>query len=80
MFYIIALFLGLGLHITTIYLRNLLRFKIESRGDVEKISDIPVVGDIPLTNTEGHPIVIQENRNGLMDEVFRSVRTNISTC
>lgn len=77
MFYIIALFLGLGLPITTIYLRNLLRFKIESRVDVEKITDIPVVGDIPLTNTEGHPIVIQENRNGLMDEVFRSVRTNI---
>lgn len=58
MFYIIALFLGLGLPITTIYLRNLLRFKIESRVDVEKITDIPVVGDIPLTNTEGHPIVI----------------------
>lgn len=77
MFYIIALFLGLGLPITTIYLRNLLRFKIESRVDVEKITDIPVVGDIPLTNTEGHPIAIQENRNGLMDEVFRSVRTNI---
>lgn len=77
MFYLIALILGLGLPVAVIYLRNLLRFKIESRADVEKITDVPVVGDIPLTNTEGHPIVVQENRNGLMEEVFRSVRTNV---
>lgn len=77
MFYLIALVLGLGLPVVVIYLRNLLRFKIESRADVEKITDVPVVGDIPLTDTEGHPIVVQENRNGLMEEVFRSVRTNL---
>lgn len=77
LFYLIALILGLGLPVAVIYLRNLLRFKIESRADVEKITDIPVVGDIPLTETDGHPIVVQENRNGLMEEVFRSVRTNL---
>lgn len=77
MFYLIALVLGLGLPVAVIYLRNLLRFKIESRADIEKITDVPVVGDIPLTDTEGHPIVVQENRNGLMEEVFRSVRTNL---
>lgn len=77
MFYLIALILGLGLPVAVIYLRNLLRFKIESRADIEKITDVPIVGDIPLTDTEGHPIVVQENRNGLMEEVFRSVRTNV---
>lgn len=77
MFYLIALILGLGLPVAVIYLRNLLRFKIESRADVEKITDVPVVGDIPMTETQGHPIVVQENRNGLMEEVFRSVRTNL---
>lgn len=77
LFYLVALILGLGIPVAVIYLRNLLRFKIESRADVEKITDVPVVGDIPLTNTEEHPIVVQENRNGLMEEVFRSVRTNV---
>lgn len=77
MFYLIALILGLGIPVAVIYLRNLLRFKIESRADIEKITDVPVIGDIPLTDTEGHPIVVQENRNGLMEEVFRSVRTNV---
>lgn len=77
MFYLVALILGLGIPVAVIYLRNLLRFKIESRADVEKLTDVPVVGDIPMTGTQGHPIVVQENRNGLMEEVFRSVRTNI---
>lgn len=77
LFYLVALILGLGIPVAVIYLRNLLRFKIESRADIENITDVPVVGDIPLTDTEGHPIVVQENRNGLMEEVFRSVRTNV---
>lgn len=77
MFYLISIILGLGIPIAVIYLRNLLHFKIESRADVEKITNIPVVGDIPLAETTGHPIVVQENRNGLMEEVFRSVRTNL---
>lgn len=77
MFYLIALILGLGIPVAVIYLRNLLRFKVESRADVEKLTDVPVIGDIPMTETQGHPIVVQENRNGLMEEVFRSVRTNI---
>ena len=76
-YYMLAFLLGLGIPVAIIFLRNLLRFKIESRADVEKITDVPVVGDIPLTDTEGHPIVVQENRNGLMEEVFRSVRTNL---
>lgn len=76
-YYILAFILGLGIPIAVIFLRNLLRFKIENRTDVEKITDVPVVGDIPLTKTAGNPIVIKENRNGLMEEVFRSVRTNL---
>ncbi|WP_304323128.1 polysaccharide biosynthesis tyrosine autokinase [Phocaeicola plebeius] len=76
-YYLLALILGIGFPIATISLRNLLRFKIESRADIEKITDIPVIGDIPIINTKGNPIVVHENRNELMEEVFRTVRTNI---
>lgn len=76
-YYLLALALGLGIPLITIYLRNLLRFKIESRADIEKITDIPIVGDIPMADTQDSPIVVQENKNELMEEVFRSVRTNI---
>lgn len=76
-YYILAFIFGIGIPVVVIFLHNLLRFKIESRADVEKITDVPIVGDIPLTETTGKPIVVQENRNGLMEEVFRSVRTNL---
>lgn len=76
--YMIALVLGLGLPVGLIFLWGLLQFKIQTRGDVEKITHLPIVGDIPLTSeTAESAIVIRENRNELMEEVFRSVRTNI---
>lgn len=77
-FYLVALILGLGIPVIIIYLRNLLRFKIEGRSDVERITKIPVIGDIPkIEDLKDERIVIHENRNGLMEEVYRSVRTNI---
>lgn len=76
-FYLLALVLGIGIPVSIIYLSNLLRFKIESRADVEKITNVPVIGDIPVVETKGNPIVVRENRNDLMEEVFRSIRTNI---
>lgn len=76
--YMIALVLGLGLPVGLIFLWGLLQFKIQTRGDVEKITHLPIVGDIPLTpETAESAIVVHENRNELMEEVFRSVRTNI---
>lgn len=76
--YMIALVLGLGLPVGLIFIWGLLQFKIQTRGDVEKITTLPIVGDIPLTpETSEGAIVVRENRNELMEEVFRSVRTNI---
>lgn len=76
--FLIALVLGLAIPIGCIYLIRLLRFKIEGRADVERITDITVIGDIPQIEIQGHQaIVIHENQNGLMEEVFRSVRTNL---
>lgn len=76
-YYLLALVLGIGVPVAVIFLRNLLRFKIESRADIEKITDVPVVGDVPMVDTKGNPIVVHENHNDLMEEIFRSVRTNI---
>lgn len=76
--YMIAFMLGLVLPIGLILILGLLQFKIQTRGDVEKITNLPIVGDIPLTpETAERAIVVRENRNELMEEVFRSVRTNL---
>lgn len=76
--YMMAFILGLILPVGVIFVWGLLQFKIQTRSDVEKITNLPIVGDIPLTEEASHnAIVIRENRNELMEEVFRAVRTNI---
>lgn len=78
--YMIALVFGFAFPIGSIYLIRMLRFKIEGRADVEKITNITIVGDIPTVESKENQrvgIVIHENANGLMEEVFRGVRTNV---
>lgn len=76
--YMIALILGVALPVGIIFLFGLLQFRIKTRADVERITQLPIIGDIPLTDeAKENAIVIRENRNELMEEVFRSVRTNL---
>lgn len=78
MILLIAFVLGIAFPVGCLWLIRMLRFKIEGRADVERITDVTIVGDVPQTDkrSEG-AIVIRENRNDLMEEVFRSVRTNV---
>ena len=76
--YIIAFVLGLAIPIGAIYIIRMLRYKIEGRADVERITDITIIGDIPQIEHEAkESIVVHENENGLMEEIYRSVRTNL---
>lgn len=76
--YMLALVLGLGFPVGILFLWGLLQFKIKTRADVERITKLPLIGDIPLTEeAKDNAIVVRENRNELMEEVFRSVRTNV---
>ena len=76
--YLFAFVVGLLLPVSCIWLSRKLRFKIEGRADVEKLTDAPVIGDIPLAQDCGDTaVVVAENKNGVMEEVFRNVRTNI---
>ena len=80
MIYLIALVLGIGIPVGIIYLVELTKFKIEGRADVEKLTSVPVVGDIPLTdekNDKNGSIAVFENKNNLMSETFRNIRTNL---
>ena len=76
--YMIALVLGLGIPVGIIFLWGLLQFRIKTRADVERLTRLPIIGDIPLTDeAKDSAIVVRENRNELMEEVFRSIRTNL---
>ena len=63
--YFAALVFGIGLPVGVIYLIGLTKFKIEGRADVEKLTSLPVVGDIPLADEKTGSIAVFENKNNL---------------
>ena len=77
MVYLVALFFGMGIPVGIIYLIGLTKFKIEGRADIEKLTSLPVVGDIPLADEKSGSIAVFENKNNLMSETFSNVRTNL---
>ena len=77
--YLIAFVLGIAIPVGIIYIIELLRYKIEDRSDVEKLTTVPIIGDIPASDNmpkEGS-VVVHENQNDMMAETFRNVRTNV---
>ena len=77
-FMLAALIFGLALPVGIIYLLDLLKYKIENRGDVEKLTTVPVIGEIPVNPKKTDTaIVVRENKNDIMEETFRGLRTNL---
>lgn len=75
-----AFIIGVALPIGFIYLMDLLKYRIEKRSDVERITHIPIIGEIPKGDLQKNvrgSILIHENKNDMMEEVFRSLRTNL---
>ena len=75
-----ALIIALGLPAIIIFLLEFFRYKIEGHEDVAKLTTLPIIADVPVSSesakTKGE-IVIHENRNNQMEEIFRSMRTNL---
>lgn len=75
-----ALVLGLCFPVGLIYLLGLLRYRIEGREDVEMLTKIPVLADIPMApkSLDGElSLAVRENSNDMMEEAFRGLRTNL---
>jgi tyrosine-protein kinase Etk/Wzc len=75
-----ALIIALGLPAIIIFLLEFFRYKIEGHEDVAKLTTLPIIADVAVSTesakTKGE-IVIHENRNNQMEEIFRSMRTNL---
>ena len=80
MIWLVALALGLAIPVALIYLKELLRYKIEGRNDLEKLTTIPILGDVAISQSskkDKRAIVVHENSNDMMAETFRAIRTNL---
>lgn len=78
--YIIALAIGLCLPAVILLLIQLLRYRIEGHDDVAKLTKLPILADVAVANEAVKTradIVVHENENNQMEEIFRSMRTNL---
>ncbi|MBO7182913.1 MAG: P-loop NTPase, partial [Bacteroidales bacterium] len=80
MIMLVALMLGLCAPIAILYLRDLLKFKIDDRADVERITSVPVLSELP-SGRKQTPVIgsvmVRENKNDMMEESFRALRTQV---
>ena len=75
-----ALILAFVIPFGIIFLLDLFRYKIEGHDDVARYTDLPIIADVAVANENAKTsagIVVHENKNTQMDEIFRSLRTNI---
>ena len=77
---LIALVLGLAIPFGVIYLINFFKYRIEGHEDVASLTKLPILADVAVANdaakTRGE-IVVHENTNNMMEEIFRAMRTNL---
>lgn len=80
MIMLIALILGLAIPAGILFLLEFFRYKIEGHNDVAKLTDLPIIADVAIASERAKTkadIVVHENKNNLMEEIFRSLRTNL---
>lgn len=76
----LALVIGLLIPAIVIYLRELLRTKVETSQDLESLTKLPILGSVPFKRgivEKQDAIVVKANSNNVMMEAFRSIRTNM---
>lgn len=80
MIYLIALILGLAIPSLCLFLVEFFRYKIEGHDDVAKLTKLPIIADVAVASASAKSkadIVVHENQNNLMEEIFRTLRTNL---
>lgn len=77
---LIALVLGLGIPAVVLFLIQFFRYKIEGHDDVARLTSLPILADVAVASETAKTkadIVVHENKNNQMEEIFRSMRTNL---
>ena len=73
-----ALLLELLIPLGIIYLLDVLQYKIRTRGDVDRLTKLPVLGEIPTHDVDRETnVAVSENATTEVDEAFRMIRTNL---
>ena len=77
MVYIAAMFIGLFIPFSIIYVSDLLDTRIHNKEDLENIiKNITVLGEIPKVKGKQTDLLVQRNDRSILSESFRIIRTN----
>lgn len=76
MIYMLALLAGMAFPIGIIYIKELFNLRIENKEELEKLTRVPVLGEIPKSDEAGN-IVLHEHSTNTLAEMFRLLRTNL---
>ncbi len=75
-----ALAAGLSIPSVVFFLLSFFRYKIEGHDDVARLTRLPIIADVAVASETAKTkadIVVHENQNNQMEEIFRSMRTNV---
>ena len=77
---LVAVLVGLLIPALCLWIISLFRYKIEGHEDLARLTDLPIIADVAVASEnvkDKAGIVVQANKNNQIDEIFRSMRTNI---
>ncbi len=72
--------IGLAIPMLLLFILQFFRYKIEGHDDVAKLTKLPILADVAVASDTAKTkadIVVHENQNNQMEEIFRSMRTNL---
>ena len=72
----VGLLIGLLVGLVTAFILGLLDRRVYNRDDVERLTEVPVLGAIPL-EARAHPIIAPDGATTGRAEAFRILRTNL---
>src|SRR6185312_2558444 len=75
--YLAAILVALTLGVVIIYIKDIFTRTIQDREDIERYTNIPVLGEV-LYDRSKTPIVITEGKRSFIAEQFRQLRTSLS--
>ena len=78
MIYLVCIVLGCAIPALYIFLKEIFNTKILEKGDIEKVTKFPIIGQIPYIDPkDSTPTFVIDSPKSPISESFRSIRTNI---
>lgn len=74
--YLLALIMGLGIPFSGIYIKDALNDKVQSKRDIHRATDTPILGEISH-NSSGKSLIVTEETGTSIAELFRLIRSNL---